>query len=271
VVPEGWQSVWKYNGTPNSWTQIRNTPVRQIYNGDLLIATDLNDNLVRYQGAPFSWTTIGGPGSMFAVSTTGAGILLALTPAADAVYSYSSFGNIWTRVGGPATGVYAGSRYMATGYDGTPFAWTPSSNTWAQFGGPADQFAVGGDIVALATDHGSVWRNTTGTTSGWSQIGGSADELFVGQGNSIAATALAASKDVYYEVGPNNWTRQTGPATMVALTFNGSLFSLDTARTTVSQSSNTGANNPTWTAIGGSANRIIGHGTTLYAVSGIAY
>jgi hypothetical protein len=268
VIPEGWLNVYQYNNSPNSWTQVMNGVVRQIYaGGNGLIATDTNDNLLLYSGTPQQWTQIGGPGAMFAIGAGGGSDIVGLTPNAGAVSRYN--GSSWQQIGGPASAVYAGSLTVATDYDGNPHVYSPSAGSWTQIGGPSDQFIVGGaGLVALSLDHGGIWINSAGTLSAWTQIGDAASELFVG-GSDIASTALAAQKDVSYENGPFNWLHQGAPGNMFAIIGNGKLFGLNPWRTGVFQSNNTGVVSPPWTQVGGPASRLVGHGHSLYATGGI--
>jgi hypothetical protein len=272
VIPEGWLNVYQYNGSPNNWTEIKSGAVRQIYAGGYgLVATDTNDNLDLYSGTPLNWTQIGGPGSMFGVGSGGLTVV-GLTPDTSAVWVYNGSGEGWTKIGGGASSVYEGEYVLATDYGGNPWRFNVSSGAWAEIGGASDQFAVNtSGVVALSLNHQGVWTNATGASGGWSQIGNAASELFLGVGKDIAVTALAASKDVSYEIGPNNWVHQGAPGNMFAISSAGQLFGLNPNRSAVFQSTNTNVSNPPWTQVGGSASRLVGHGNKLYATGGIQY
>jgi hypothetical protein len=115
--------------------------------GVRIYATDLSSgDLYRYDGEPFKWTKIGGPGKMFAV---GAGDLYGLSPDGSGVYRY----------------------------DGTPMKWT-------KIGGPGKMFTVDeplGNIYGISPDGSGVYRYDE-TPMKWSKIGGSADKIYSSAG-----------------------------------------------------------------------------------------
>jgi hypothetical protein len=263
VIPEGWSGVWMYDFY--DWTQVYAGTVRQIYAGDYgVVATDTNDNLIGITGLS---GTLGGPGAMFAVGNSS---ILALAPDASAVWEYNGS---WTSIGGGATSVLSGGYKVATNFDGEPWVYDAS---WTDVGGAADQFLVNhGGIVAIATDHQSVWLDATGTSGGWANIGGSASELFVGVDHGIAETALASSKDVsYYSGSGTTWVPQGGPGNMFAVTMDDILFGLNPARSAVFLSSGTSTPNPPWIGVGTTAGRLVARsdsGGGLYATGSVVY
>ena len=242
VIPEGWDGVWMYDFY--SWTQIYGSEVRQVYAGNNgLVATDTDDNLVGIRGTMTG--ALGGPGAMFAVGDSS---IMGLAADASQVWLYD--GKSWTLVGGGASSILSGGFEVATDFGGAP--WVYDGATWTKVGGMADQFAVNhAGIVALGSDHQSVWLDASGTASGWTTIGGSASELFVGRDNGIALATLAATKDVsYYGGSGTTWYAQGGPGNCFAITMDGFFFGLSPARDAVFLSTSTGTNNPLWIQTG---------------------
>lgn len=181
--------VWKYNGTPMSWTQIGG-PAGEIYGGETgLFATNpQTGDIYQYNNQPFSWTKIGGPGKEFAVGYYDR--LYGLSPDGHSVWQYDGTPMSWTQIGGPTGHIYAGNNELfatnpQTGdiyhYNGSPFSWT-------KVGGPGKEFVVTntGTLYNLATDGSSVWRYN-GTPMSWTQVGGAAANLYAG-GSTLLAT-----------------------------------------------------------------------------------
>jgi hypothetical protein len=264
VIPEGWDGLWMYNFY--NWTEVYSGTLRQVYAGEYgVVATDTNDNLVGVTGLS---GTLGGPGAMFAVGNSS---LLALAPDASSVWEYSS--GSWTEIGGPATSVLSGGYKVATDFAGAPWVY---DSGWTSAGSLGDQFLVNhAGIVALGTDHQSVWLDADGTSSGWTKIGGSASEIFVGRDHGIAETVLGASRDVsYYSGSGTTWYAQGGPGNSFAVTMDDFFFGLNPPRTGVFVSSDTGAPNPPWIEVGSSAGRLVERtdsGGGLYATGGVVY
>ena len=62
-------AVFRYNNSPNDWTQVGG-PAGKLYGGTFgLFATNPeNGNLFRHLGGPGNWEFVGGPGAEFAVT-----------------------------------------------------------------------------------------------------------------------------------------------------------------------------------------------------------
>ncbi|MFH8618908.1 hypothetical protein ACH4E8_28120 [Streptomyces sp. NPDC017979] len=172
LTPDG-ARVYRYDGTPMSWTQV-GTAAGQIFGGSWgLVATDPNTgDLFHYLGSPFNWEAIGLPGAAFAVTAES---VYGLTPDEARVYRYDGTPMSWTQVGGPAIRLCAGPWGLVANspngdlyhYLGTPF-------DWELIGGPGDAFAVAADTVyGLTPDRGAVYRYD-GTPMSWTQVGGPA-------------------------------------------------------------------------------------------------
>lgn len=107
ISPNG-DSIWKWNGVPNSWTQI-GYPAKDIYAaGTKLFMTDLKGDIYKYDGVPFDWTKIGSPGKKFTVSVTD-GTVYGLSQNGDSVWKWTGVPYKWEQVGGPAKDIIAGT------------------------------------------------------------------------------------------------------------------------------------------------------------------
>lgn len=109
VSPDG-SGVFRYDGTPIKWTRILQQSCTGIYAGGCgLYATGGSSNDVScFSLAPSMWTTVGGPGRMFAVDD--AGRLYGLSPDGRGVFRYEGAWNAprkWTQVGGAAGKIFA--------------------------------------------------------------------------------------------------------------------------------------------------------------------
>ncbi|MBN1487643.1 MAG: hypothetical protein JW981_08375, partial [Anaerolineae bacterium] len=70
--PEAQRGVYRWLGVPGEWQQI-GRHARNIYaGGEALYAVDPDKgDIYKYNGTPFDWTRVGGPGQMFAVDDWG--------------------------------------------------------------------------------------------------------------------------------------------------------------------------------------------------------
>ena len=267
VVADGWAGVWRFNNSPGNWTQISTDLVRQVYAGGFgVVATNTTDNLQLFS-PPSTWTTISGPGSMFAVGTT---TIVRLSPLADSVAVFNGTPNSWTTIHGSRSAVYAGSRIVTTDFAGTEFSWLNSGDNWANIGKAGDQIVVTGTgrVYGIALDHNSVWM-TPNNSGVWSQVGAPSSELFGGISANPAGTPVASPRDIWmYQGTGQNWLRQNGPGVMFAVAGSaGDLFMLDSTRSTIQQSTNTHQTNPQWIQVGASGfGRLVGSGNQLFAV-----
>ena len=96
------QSVWQYDDSGTSWTQIGGA-ASGIYGGDNgLVATDATQAILLYTGTPGNWQQIGGPGAEFTVTGNA---VYGLTQDRQQVQQYAGTG--WKRCGGPASEIVA--------------------------------------------------------------------------------------------------------------------------------------------------------------------
>ena len=79
-----WNQIWGPVGTVVGYHDV-------IKGTSVIYATELSTgDIFRYDGAPFKWTKVGGPGKMFAVS--GKGDLYGLPPNGQGVFQYAERG-----------------------------------------------------------------------------------------------------------------------------------------------------------------------------------
>ncbi len=180
VIPEGWQDLYEYSGTPGYWTRIYAGSLHQAYAGlGGLLITDRSDNPYRYGGSPGEWSQIGGPGSMFAVGEID---ILGLAPDASYVAKYLGPSEGWTVItSGYSSSVYAGVLDLATDLTGNSYQYQGVGTSWVKIGDPANQYLVGNSwAAALNWNRSVIWLRTV-SASGWSEAGsGGGSELFVG-------------------------------------------------------------------------------------------
>ena len=93
--------------TAVAWIQIGG-PAAAIYaGGNELFATNPDSgDIYRYNGSPFDWTKVGGPGLTFAVN--GLGELFGISPDGGGVFYWTGTPEQWTQIGGPAGNIFSG-------------------------------------------------------------------------------------------------------------------------------------------------------------------
>ncbi len=179
--------VWRYNGTPMSWTQIGG-PVANIYAGGRnLFATDtVTGDIYRYGGSVGDWTRIGGSGNTFVVDDSG--YLYGLSP--SGVFRYDGTGDSWTQIGPAGSDLFAGGTtlfgtHASTGdlyrYNGTP-------NSWTKIGSSGITFTVDGSGQVYGLSPSGVFRYN-GTPESWTQIGPAATDIEAGRSTLYGLTA----------------------------------------------------------------------------------
>jgi hypothetical protein len=162
--------VAEWMGPSTGWIEIGG-PAGHIYAGSAgVFETDSSGNIWVYNGTPFSWTQIGGPGEEFA---EGGGHLYGLGPTGGYVAEWNGTPNSWTIIGGPAGSISAGTDgLVATApygttedgwyYDGTP-------NSWTDISGPEAEFAIGADTIYRLDENRDTISEWTGG-SDWTPI-----------------------------------------------------------------------------------------------------
>ncbi|MFP2924956.1 hypothetical protein ACLESO_07010 [Pyxidicoccus sp. 3LG] len=195
----------KFDGS--GWVAIGG-PAGQIFAcAGTLCATDpTTRNVVRYNAVTGSWTTIGGPGSRCAATTTE---VYGIGPwQDDYVARWSGSGSTWSVVGGGASELIGGgtSMYRLTNtrsaiqrHDG--------GSTWTPIGGSGRSFAVaGGNVYGLRPD-GSFVMKYAGAQ--WNSIHGAATKLF--SSNGVLFVTNADDTIERYEPATNTWTNLGKP------------------------------------------------------------
>ncbi len=163
--------VFRYNGTPESWTQIGGPATKIFIGASRLYATNpTTGDIYEYNGTPYNWTRIGSPGRTFVVNDLG--FLFGISPDGSGVWRYNRTPDDWTQIGGPASELFAGgSRLFATNPDtGDIYQYNGSPHDWTRVGTSGITFTVNemGHLYGLSPS--GVFRYD-GTPMGWTQIG----------------------------------------------------------------------------------------------------
>ena len=252
-----WQQIWGPVGTVMGYHDV-------IKGTSVIYATEHSTgDIYRYDGNPFKWTKVGGPGSMFAVDSKGS--LYGLSPDKKGVFRYTGTPGKWTQIGGPAASIYAGGdKLYATNpqtgdiaqYNGTPMNWT-------KVGGPGNMFAVDtkGILYGLSPNQ-KVINQYTGTPGKWTQIGGPSYRIYAG--GEIFAIGQIAKEIFRYDGIPLKWTKIGGPGSMFVVSSKGDLYGLSPNQKSVNQYTGIPGK---WTQIGGPAAGIYAGGEILLATS----
>ncbi len=191
----------------SSWVGIGG-PAGQIFAcAGALCATDkLTGNVARYNAATGVWTTIGGPGSRFAATTTQ---VFGLGPWQDDYTAlYSGVGSSWSVVGGGASELVGGGTKMYRLTNDKAFIQRhDGGSTWTSIGYSGRSFvAVGNDVYGLRPD-GSFIMKYAG--SAWNSIHGAASRIFSSNGYLLAQN-LDDTIERYDPVS-NTWTNLGKP------------------------------------------------------------
>ena len=123
--------------------------------GAVYAVVSTNRGIRRYDG-PFNWTSVGGDGADWAV--TSRGLLFGLSPTKSGVFARLANGT-WQQVGGPAEAIYGGHPDIFALSPGDkqimriPVSSTGSMGAWVRVGGPATTV-----ILSHRTDGtGRIW------------------------------------------------------------------------------------------------------------------
>jgi len=125
--------------------------------GDQLFARDTGTgNILRYDPQAGAWTTIGSPGSTFAVDATGA--IYGLAPDRSQVMRYSGAKKSWSVVGGAATSIIGGRRIFATNSAREVYELQPDGS-WQFVTGSFDDWSSRGPNLAVKV--AGTWHSFT--------------------------------------------------------------------------------------------------------------
>jgi hypothetical protein len=268
-------SIWGYQGSGTSWTQIGG-PAGQIYaGGDILLKTDPSSrDLWLYVGVPTvdTWRLIGNPGAAFAA---GDNTIYGLTPDSGSVWvaDGDASGMSWTQIGGPAGQIYAGSLGLVATDPSSGDLWLYVGNgQWEKIGNPGATFAiqnspvVGGytKLYGLTPNRDGVWAYD-GSGMSWTQIGGPASQIYAGAYGLVAADPgvaepVSGGNLWLYSGTPYQWEKIGGPysnatfavgdSTVYSLIPDGGIWSYDGSGTS-------------WTPIGPAASQIVAPHTVV--------
>jgi hypothetical protein len=233
----------------NQWSRISDGNVDKIYaSGSSVWLTQASTgDVYQYNGSPYSWKRIGGPGGQFAA---GGGHLYALSPDYGMVLMWT--GSQWTAIGGAAQHIYAGGLglFATDPISGDIYLYSGSAYVWSKVGGAGATFAVSNTTLYGLSSDGSGVYQWTGAQD-WAQVGGAATRIFAG-GADLFATApsgVVGVGDLYhYNSIPFNWTDTTKVGCLVVAETNTASYCVNDAGV---YRWNGGSN--TWTRIGGPA------------------
>lgn len=104
ISPDG-SGIYRYLGLPGKWQRIWNYANAIFAAPGYIYATDSKGDIYKYEGQPFSWTKIGGPGKMFAATSNGD--LYGLSTDGNGIYQYLGKPGKWEKIGEKAESIYA--------------------------------------------------------------------------------------------------------------------------------------------------------------------
>jgi len=270
VVPREYGSLVRYDGAPYAWTTVWQRVRMAACGGYGLVATDASDNIFKYNGQPDDWTQIGLPGAVHVVGTD---TVFGLTPDLSAIFRYTGTPLEWVLIGRQSINMYAGGfGLFATEIGSNRLKkWTGEGSTWVDYGNPGAGFAVGADFIAgISLDHAGVYRATD--TIDWAHIHtGGVNQLFsAGSSTYLAATDRSQQPDnVYLYSDGTTWIPQGWPGYTFALTTR-DLFGLTPPRAAIFQSTDLSATMPDWSRISETVHNLVGGcDSTLYALRGL--
>ncbi|MGO8900548.1 MAG: hypothetical protein ACLQU5_19700 [Isosphaeraceae bacterium] len=231
LTPEG---IFRYDGTPNSWTKVGDPAERMVAAKRTLFAIfPFLKGIQSYDGTPGQWTQIAGGSLTDTMFGGGDGLFVVFVPDND-VWYYHGKPKLWTRVGGPG-----------------------------------QMFAVGGGhefkslVVGISPQGQSVnmvyvpWEVPLGhlppNTLNWTRIGNSAAEVFVAN-DTIFATNPTSGDIMRYYPDTDSWEKAGGPAKKF-VTSGGYLYALTPDSKEVRQYDPT---TKSWPQVGGQFTTIFG-------------
>ncbi|HEX5658114.1 MAG TPA: hypothetical protein VFX59_13005, partial [Polyangiales bacterium] len=165
------QQVWRYNGTPNNWTQIGGPSSRLIGSGSSALYSIYppTGDIYQYNGTPGSWTYIGPSRAEFVANDSA---LYARSAGGAQVFKYSGTPGTWTVIGGASNGLFAGGTALFSIYPptGDIYQFNPSTSVWSFLTGPGLRFAANRrGLYKQSSDGLEIFRLSGGTTT---KVGG---------------------------------------------------------------------------------------------------
>ncbi|MEV5194776.1 polymorphic toxin-type HINT domain-containing protein [Streptomyces clavifer] len=163
-------AVYEWSGQGTDWAKVGGAAKDLDAGGAGLFATAPDDKIFKYDGAPETWTQIGEPSADFAVTGDR---LYGIAADRSAVYEWSGQGTDWNRVGGPAQDLYAGGAglFATDRTTGQLNQYTGQPNSWTQTGEPGAAFTVSDTHLYGLTPNKTAVLQWAGTGTDWTPLG----------------------------------------------------------------------------------------------------
>ena len=150
-------ALYQWSGVVGGrWTRIRDS-VKEVYaNGNSVFVVDANsDDFYRYDGTPYSWTRVGGPGKQFAVVNDD--LVYAISPDGNGVWRFAA--SHWERIGEAADSLYAAGEELVVKakYNDSLWRYLGSAPEQANF-----VIIVKDDQMAATTREFVAWKKSIG-------------------------------------------------------------------------------------------------------------
>ena len=190
-----------------------------------LFATDkTTGDLYKYGGTPNSWTKVSGPGQSFV--STGEGLYRLYSSAI--IYRYIGPGDNWEVLpGGTFLKIYGGGNILYATKSPNGDIYMLSGNVFKKIGGKAKTFVAGGclncwgdtggELYKIDTD--GVWRYPGRQGYTWEKIGGPTSLIYAGSSSSSVYSTDPIHGDIYRykDDSGNTWEPIGGPGKMWAI------------------------------------------------------
>lgn len=222
-IAEDGNSVWKYSGSMENWSQIGG-PATELFGGGGKIYGLGAWGIYRYN-SPNNWTSIEpnvAADDEFAVDRA-TGELYKLPADRQSVQVYGQSG--WQVVGGPASELQAGYRgvFAKTPQGGDMWEYNSSSGTWGHVGSGVNH--------AARAPNGKLYRSTAQgverlDNNTWTQIGGPAVDIYPGINGNLFARSPGTLEIWRFDGIAETWER-FGRSTSKVFVSAGRVFSED--------------------------------------------
>ncbi len=198
--------------------------------GKEIIAVDpTTKDLYRYNGTPFSWTRIGSPAKSVAINDKGE--VFAIAPDGNSIWKWNGSPDSWTQIGGYSAGLFAGGNELFSVEPGTGALWHYdfSPNWWTKIGELNANYAVSylGELFAINQNGVWFWEGSIerGTPIRWSLISGASDGNIYAGGANLFVSDRSSGDIFYYLNSPYDWIKIGGPSSSFTVNSTGQLFS----------------------------------------------
>jgi hypothetical protein len=208
-------AIYRYNGTPNQWTQVGGAGDQFVEAGNNLYGTGPNGAYVaQWNGLGKGWTIIGGPAQT--IEAGGAG-LVATSLDGSSTNLYDGAPNQWTYIDDGKSDYFVGSTgIFKAGPDLIPYQWVGPGDNWQEIGGQVDLLFAGADgLYADQTGLNDDIEQYSGTPNQWTTIGGPGFD-FVTSSNTLYGLGPDGAYVAVWSGTPGVWTQIGGPAHIIA-------------------------------------------------------